>query len=247
MMIYCGQTRSAALVEELKKHGIGECTVRGELKSRRRFPWFYDNGAFRDWRDKKQFDGVQFERDMRRIRYSHGDDATPNFIILPDVVGAGTRSLRFSGEWWHSVEGLPAALAVQDGMSERDVASWLDRAESLLAELPGTHKPPVPWLFVGGTLPWKLKTAEAWTRFAHARNMFVHVGRVGTPDRLRWASDIDVDSIDSSLPLMHREHLDPWLEVVHELRALDTSETRAVRDASRSRRETLDVRELCDE
>jgi hypothetical protein len=46
-----------------------------------------------------------------------------------------------------------------------------------------------------------------------------HIGRVGTADRVRWARDVSADSIDSSLPLRHREHLTRFLA------ALDTSTT----------------------
>lgn len=223
MMIYCGQTRAAVLVEELKQLGIGECTVRGELKSRRRFPWFYDNGAFRDWRDGRDFNAIQFTRDMRRIRYSRSEAATPTFVVLPDIVGGGERSLHFSGEWWHDVEGLPCALAVQDGMTEDLVARWLDQSESFLSTLPGFQPRAVSWIFVGGTLEWKLATAASWARFAHDRGMLVHVGRVGIPDRLRMMHAAEVDSVDSSFPLMARQHFNRWIEAVHELRAQDAS------------------------
>ena len=48
---------------------------------------------------------------------------------------------------------------------------------------------------------YKLETAPAWTELAHARGLRVHVGRVGTVQRVRRMKAIGVDSIDSSLPL----------------------------------------------
>jgi len=74
------------------------------------------------------------------------------------------------------------------------------------------------WHF-GGSLAWKLETSARWVQLAHARGMRWHIGRVGTADRVRWARDVSADSIDSSLPLRHREHLTRFLA------ALDTSTT----------------------
>ena len=209
MKAYCGQTRSAALVAQLEAEGIGECTVRGELKSRRRDPWFYDNGAYRDWTAGKAFNAIQFTRDMRRIRYSAGSDATPDFVVLPDLVARGVESLAFSTEWWHDVEGLHCYLAVQNGMTVDDVRGWIRMQRDLLCEVYPTTK--IAGLFVGGTMDWKIETALDWIRLAHEHGMWCHVGRVGTPDRVRWARDIGADSIDSCLPLMFAKHLERFL------------------------------------
>lgn len=209
MIAYCGQTRSPKLVEQLKLHGIGECTVRGELKSRKRDPWFYDNGAYRDWTAKKDFNVTQFSRDMRRIRYSAGSDGSPDFVVLPDKVAAGTESLAFSSMWWGDVTGLRCYLAVQNGMTARDVTAWVKVHRAILAEL--EDPPIIAGIFVGGTLQWKVETAPQWIDVAHELNIRCHVGRVGVPDRVRWARAIGADSIDSCLPLMYVKHLDRFL------------------------------------
>jgi len=198
MRAYCGQTRDKRLVQLFAQYGVGECTVRGELLSRKRDPWFYDNGAFRDWQAGKMFNAMRFVRDMRRIRYSNGRDGAPDFVVLPDKVAAGTASLDFSDGWWNDVEGLRSYVAVQDGMSADDVARFVDAAHD------SDHA--VAGVFVGGTLEWKLATASSWVSFAHALGIRCHVGRVGTPDRVRWAAELGVDSIDSCLPLMFEGH-----------------------------------------
>lgn len=66
MRAYVGQTRARVLVRELQALGIGECTARGELLPRRT-PWFYDNGAFRDWKAGRPFDAEAFQADCDRI------------------------------------------------------------------------------------------------------------------------------------------------------------------------------------
>lgn len=198
------------LVRKLQAHGIGECTVRGELRSRKRDPWFYDNGAYRDWKSGKQFNGVQFARDMRRIRY--GVDPLPDFVVVPDIVAGGLASLEFSRSNRNDVFQLGdrrcprCYLAVQDGMELVDVRRFLDESIDDYQSYDG--------LFVGGTLEWKLASAPMWIEFAHATGRKCHIGRVGTPDRVAWARSIGADSIDSCLPIMFDVHLDPFLEAL---------------------------------
>lgn len=193
MRIYVGQTRAADLTRRLWTLGLGECTARGELPPRRR-PWFYDNGAFKDWTAGKPFDKEAFLSDLDSI-YRAID--RPEWIVLPDIVAGGVESLEYSSRWVHRCRGLaPLYLAVQDGMTETDVAPLL---------------PHVAGLFVGGTLGWKVSTGRAWARFAHENQRRCHVGRVGTPRRVKWAMRIDADSIDSALPLWSEDNLTRFL------------------------------------
>ncbi len=207
MRAYCGQTREPQLSQRLADAGVGECTVRGELLSRKRDPWFYDNGAFRDWKAGTPFNAVRFERDMRRIRYSKGSDGAPDFVVLPDIVAGGEASLDFSRQFIWDLDELPAYLAVQDGMT---IPMIRDYFESVGADEGRFFE----GIFVGGTLAWKLETAASWVDFAHETKRRCHVGRVGTPDRVRWASAIGADSIDSCLPLMYEEHLVSFLDAL---------------------------------
>jgi hypothetical protein len=218
MRAYVGQTRSPTLLRDLARLGIGECTVRGELPARRT-PFFHDNGAFRDWeavgrpvgdaaveRVSLTFGFARWLRDMRWMSYR---GIVPDFVVVPDIVTGGIGSLAFSGQWRENVPvEMPAYLAVQNGMTEAAVADHLDE----MAE--GGF--PYAGLFVGGDLPWKLATSAAWVAFAHGRGLRCHVGRVGVPDRVRWARAIGADSIDSSLPLMHHTHLAAFLGAVAE-------------------------------
>lgn len=202
MRVYVGQTRDPKLISRLRALRIGECTCRGELPPKRS-PYFYDNGAFSDWQGGRSFNGIQFERDMRRLSYWNIPRA--DFVVLPDIVGGGSQSLAFSRSYldgafapFHGYS-APVYLAVQDGMKERDI-------EPLVPQLDG--------LFVGGTLEWKLATAPAWVKFAGAARLACHLGRCGTFERVQWAREIGVDSIDSSLPLWSEEKLARFLEAL---------------------------------
>jgi hypothetical protein len=211
---YVGQTRSRALVAELAAAGIGECVTRGQLPPRRT-SWFYDNGAFEDFQAGRAFDTVQFTRDLRAIRdwqvggvgrgCLEGQPMTaPDFIVLPDVVGQGEASLRFSLQWEAQCAdaGVPLYLAVQNGMEPAAIASLLK------------WHPRIHGLFVGGDLAWKLETAAAWVQVGRRTGRAVHVGRVGTVDRVEWASAIGATSIDSSFPLWTRNRLGEFLQAV---------------------------------
>lgn len=190
MRLYVGQARGAALTRRLWLLGIGECTARGELPPRRH-PWFYDNGAFGDWKKKQPFDREQFLQDLEAI-YRSID--RPEFIVLPDIVAGGVASLKESRRWIHRCRGLaPLYLPVQDGMKPRD----LD--ERLVGQLGG--------LFVGGTSIWKRHTGDAWVRAAGELGLRCHIGRVSGLRRVNWAKGIGADSIDSAVPLFSEGNL----------------------------------------
>lgn len=210
MRAYIGQTRSRKLIARLAALGFGECTNRGEFPPRRR-PWFLDNGAFSDWRSDRDFDGAAFLCDLI---CAVAGGSPPDFIVCPDRVATGLESLEFSLRWLalcefvlrarrcagYRVPAIRWYLAVQDGMTERDVAA----VEHLFSGI-----------FVGGSLRWKLATGGAWTSFAHARGKPCHIGRVGTGPRVAWARRIGADSIDSCVPLFRERNL------VNFVRALD--------------------------
>lgn len=195
MKIYVGQTRSRALIERLQDLGYGEMVCPNEVPARRR-PWAYDNGAFKAWKAGAAFDADSFIAGFEAMRW---DD--PDFIVAPDIVAGGAKSLAFSQEWRHRLRGVgPLYLAVQDGMIPEDVLDALREFDGL---------------FVGGTLPWKLRTGADWVALAHKNHKPCHIGRVGTFSRVRWARRIGADSIDSSLPLWSEENLGHFIEAVH--------------------------------
>jgi hypothetical protein len=209
---YVGQTRSRALVAQLEAAGVGECVTRGQLPPRRG-SWFYDNGAFEDFQAGRAFDYAQWSRDMRAIRLwvaggvgrgmlTGSRMTAPDFQVVPDLVAQGNASLTFS--LCHLTEakqaGVPCYLAVQDGMTEAAVRSVLAHG--------------FDGLFVGGTLAWKLETAAQWVALGRQLGLPVHIGRVGTLDRVAWAQALGATSIDSSFPLWNRDRLDAFVAAV---------------------------------
>lgn len=106
------------------------------------------------------------------------------FAVAPDVPFAAAATLARSGPWLPRIRtlGMPAAFAGQDGL------------ESLS----------VPWddfdvLFLGGTTGWKLgAAARALTAEAKSRGKAVHMGRVNSARRMRYAEFIGCDSADGT-------------------------------------------------
>ena len=187
MRIYLGQTRSRALIADLAALGFGECVSRDDYLPPRRQPWFLDNGAFGDWLSGRDFDDEAF---ISKFTSPHVDTTPPDFVVCPDRVATGRESLAFSLHWRDRCESLRPGrrfyLAVQDGMTEADVADAIA---------------PFAGVFIGGSPRWKTAKAPTWTRFAHERGLPVHVGRCGTANKALWCFRLGVDSFDSSQPL----------------------------------------------
>lgn len=107
------------------------------------------------------------------------------FATAPDVLGDATATLARSAPFFGRIRawfGLPVALVAQDGLERLDV----------------------PWrefdvLFIGGSTTWKLGPAAAnLAAEARRRGKHVHMGRVNSRQRLRYADAIGCDSADGT-------------------------------------------------
>ena len=54
------------------------------------------------------------------------------------------------------------------------------------------------WYFVGGTPEWKWANLERYVEMAKEMGKKIHVGQVGTLERLRYCAELGVDSVDSA-------------------------------------------------
>ncbi len=137
--------------------------------------WCADNGCY----------GKGYPGDVAWLAWLAGMDPTGCvFATAPDVVGDAIATLARSLPMLPRIRelGYPAALVAQDGL------------EAL----------PVPWdafdvLFIGGSTPWKLgRHARALVADAKAHGKGVHMGRVNSARRLRYAADIGCDTADGT-------------------------------------------------
>ena len=115
-----------------------------------------------------------------------------DFVVLPDIVTGGLRSLDFSLGWAGSrlLTAPSLALVMQDGMSPIDIRR---------ACLP-TSYPNIRHLFVGGSVAWKWCTAGLWVDLARELNMSCHIGQCGTLSHLQAAQRLGANSVDSTSP-----------------------------------------------
>lgn len=127
------------------------------------------------------------------------------FAVAPDVVGDAKATLKRSAPFLPVIRamGYPAALTGQDGL------------ENLI----------VPWdsfdvFFIGGSTEWKLGEAAAGlAREAEHRGKWLHMGRVNSLKRLRYAKTIGCDSADGTYlvfgPDVNLPKLVRWLDEVN--------------------------------
>lgn len=209
MKIYVGQTRGRR-EPEMTALGFGEMTQPREWPPRRTANgWAHDNAVFTQWKAGKPFDDGTFHEHLQACLLAEArgwwevsrsgallrePSTRPDFLVLPDVVADGAASFRTSMEWlpWAEPLGWPLFFVVQDGMTAPDVASIL---------------PDVDGLFVGGSSSWKWATGAAWGALCLDWDKPLHIGRVGTGKRARWAREIETClpglrlSVDSCIPL----------------------------------------------
>lgn len=149
--------------------------------------WCADNGCFSDrWDEGKWW---QFLVDNAHAA------ATCLFAVAPDVVGdAFATTIRFR-QWGQRIRalGYRVAYVAQDGLE-----GLRGRTEG------GGLTFPVPWdsfdcLFIGGTTEWKLgAAARDIVAEAKQRGKWVHMGRVNSEKRYRYAMAIGCDSADGT-------------------------------------------------
>ena len=141
MTPYVSSTGTRSTIAALKTAGWHLIVCAKGNDKNHGMPYAIDNGAFHAFQQNKPFDVGAFER---CLEWSASCAIRPDWCVLPDIVGGGTKSLEFSMTWLDSVREhceLPL-IAVQDGMEPRDI-------EDLVG--PGLG------IFVGGTTEWKLR------------------------------------------------------------------------------------------
>jgi hypothetical protein len=143
-----------------------------------------DNGEFSCWNKGYPFLEKFF---LETLIKCYVKKVTLEFIVCPDLVAGGQDSLEFSLKWKQErLCGAPnLALAVQDGMTPKMIHD-------------ATADVGFKYIFVGGTLEWKWKTAKEWVIFAHDHGLKCHIGRVGSENKLDFCHSINADSTDSS-------------------------------------------------
>jgi len=155
--------------------------------------WACDNGCFAG------FDEVAFVKMVKNVQ------GKPNllFIAMPDVVGNTEETLKSFKIWYPVFEryyNAPIAYVLQDGVNQNEIP-W----DSINA------------VFIGGSTEWKLsKEAANIVHVAKEKGKWVHMGRVNSFKRVRYAYTIGCDSFDGTQFSMFPDTYIPqaldWLE-----------------------------------
>jgi len=144
------------------------------------FPYALDNGAWWSFVNGQPFDETAFARAYELL----GADA--DFVVLPDIVAGGVRSLEFSLRWLQRLGRGPLfLLAVQDGMTREMIKPLIGAGLGI---------------FVGGSTEWKIDTMKDWGDLARESGAWCHVGRVNSARRIRICHAAGVTSFDGSGP-----------------------------------------------
>lgn len=138
--------------------------------------WCADNGAFSD-----KFDEGKWWRFLEANAHAA---STCLFAVAPDVVGDAAATYERSLPWLPKIRalGYPAAFVLQDGATD-DLIPWDD----------------FDCLFIGGSTEFKLgPIVRQYVREAKARGKWVHMGRVNSERRWKYADAIGCDSVDGT-------------------------------------------------
>jgi len=198
----------------VKKYGnkFGACLTRDVFNNitAKKMPWFFDNGAFSDWKKERDFDFHKFTTKLLHIEADarFGITPDPDFVVVPDKVTMGNSSLRYSEAWMPYLnENFPYFkyyLAIQDDMCIKNVEEKIKQRM-------------FDGLFLGGTKPWKYKEGYLWVKLAHKYGLPIHCGGIGTRKNILWAKHTGFDSIDSGVAMIHSGHLKDVLNIESEL------------------------------
>lgn len=153
--------------------------------------WAADNDAFSD-----TFTDSAYLNMLEKYQY---DRRGCLWVAVPDVVADADATLDLFHEWLPTIRdyGYPVALVGQDGMTP-NVVPWLE----------------IDALFIGGTTHWKLgPEARALVVAAKTQGKLVHMGRVNSRRRIKYAKAIGCDSVDGTATVRFTDtHLPNYLE-----------------------------------
>lgn len=174
--------------------------------------WAVDNGCFAKG---ASFDEAGYVAYLQRMSRA----GTLLWATAPDVVGDYAATTRRSLPWLATIRqlGVPAAYVAQDGM------------ETDLHNVDWTR---MDALFIGGSTEWKLGAGAA--RCAEAaldHGLHVHMGRVNSLRRLRYAQSIGCDTADGTYvafgPSKNAPKVLEWLDTMAADRAAAAAADRA--------------------
>lgn len=162
------------------------------------FVYGVDNSCY------SNFDPEKYIQLLEKINRQDKTKEKLLWVTVPDVVADADATFKRFEKWKYIKDDydIPIALVLQDGMRKQDINYSLIDA-----------------VFVGGTTEWKYdETLQGICKFAKKKNLWVHMGRVNSVSRTRYAYMLGCDSIDGTGFSMYSDkHLKPRLKYIKEL------------------------------
>lgn len=179
MICYASRTGTRRNLAALRSRGWRLLVSRAGAWRTEGFAYALDNGAWSDFQTGRAFNEDAFNALVEKL----GGGA--DWIVLPDIVAGGARSLALSVRWMNRCLSVcdKVLIAVQDGME-------VEHLEPLVGRNVG--------IFLGGSTEWKLATMAQWGVFCKRLGVHYHVARVNTYHRMRMAHAAGADSVDGS-------------------------------------------------
>lgn len=180
MISYASRTGTRRNLKALRAAGWGLLISRAGVWRTEGFErYVLDNGAWHDFQSGQSFDEDAFERLIEKL------GAGADWIVLPDIVAGGLKSLELSMRWMNRCLSICSLvlIAVQDGMEHHHLAPFVGRNVGI---------------FLGGSTEWKLARMMDWGQFCHKHGCHYHVARVNTVRRYRMAHAAGAHSVDGS-------------------------------------------------
>jgi hypothetical protein len=190
----------------------GGLRAAGAIASRPPIPWGMDNGVvtargdcpgdyWKGYRERWPF-GPFWDRVRRMAERPAEDRALLKFVVLPDVLRQGVRTLNeFLALALYAKEHfpqIPVALATQDGIERaRELPLAVEYADAL---------------FVAGSDEFRQSgfLADLVGEF-RARGRYLHMGRVNSIRRIELAASLGCDSVDGTGITFHTRSYSPLL------------------------------------
>lgn len=200
--------RISHLVSQADQHMVGDFISPRAWQLLGKTPvWAADNDAFSGFnsdRYLRMLDSILAGMIRRRGKFP------PAFVTVPDVVCDHWRTMDLYQDWHREVggRGLARCLVLQNGIEE-----VIDRH--------GWNA--IPWedveaLFIGGDTPFKFcEQVRFIVGAAKSEGKWVHMGRVNSVKRMRYAIEIGCDSCDGSgMARFPNAVLFPMLRALHD-------------------------------
>ena len=183
--------------------GWGSMETPEMFRNTKKMHFILDNGMFSYFHRGVAFDDKLF---VKRLDTLFKDNITPEFVVLPDVIGNWEETKKSSISWLHRLlerydDRFDYGIVLQEGCTTDDLEDIFQ------------NYPEIKWIFIGGKSKfngfgkpmekgpeWKFTFGEKAIPVARKYGRKVHVGRVSSIRKVNMSAALGADTMDTSQP-----------------------------------------------